>query len=106
MVFSLHQLGFANRRPRLISYELTEEQAKKKVIIYKQLLAYPQDLRFERRLVTGSEKWILFYNPNNRNQWIKSGKSYDLLLSKFDLRKRLCCTFGGILRVSVLEIDY
>jgi len=64
----LHQLGFVNRRPRLIPHKLTEEQAKKRVTICKQLLANVQGLRFWRRIVTEDEKWIFFYNPDNRNQ--------------------------------------
>jgi [histone H3]-lysine36 N-dimethyltransferase SETMAR len=88
----LHQLGFANRRPRLIPHELTEEQAKKRVTICKQLLANPQDLRFWRRIVTVDEKWVFFHNPDNRNQWIKSGKPAEPVVKqgRFDSKVMLC----------------
>ena len=88
----LHQLGFANKRPREIPHELTDQQAQRRVTLCKQLLSNPRDLHFWRRIVTGGEKWIFFRNPDKMNQWIQCGQPAEPVVKqgRFEHKVMLC----------------
>jgi histone-lysine N-methyltransferase SETMAR len=92
IVRHLHQLGFENRRPRVMPHELTNQQAKRRVDLCSQLLANPMDIRFWRRIVTGDEKWIYFRNPDKGNQWLQPGQAAEPVVQRgrFEHKVMLC----------------
>jgi len=59
----LHELGFANKKPRFVCHELSEQHAQMMESICKRLLDNPKDNGFRRRIITSDDKWIYLRNP-------------------------------------------
>lgn len=74
IVRGLNRLGKVYKRPRQVPYDLTPAQEQRRVEVCKQLLANPKDERFFKRVLTCDEKWILFFNPSKKNQWLDPGQ--------------------------------
>ena len=74
IVRHLHELGFANKKPRFVCHELSEQQAQRREEICKTLMNNPKDNRFWRRIITGDEKWIYLRNPIIKRQWLQPGQ--------------------------------
>ena len=101
VVRGLHRLGKVCKRARQVPYILTPIQEQRRVNICKELLENPQDERFFRRIVTCDEKWILFFNPNKRNQWLDPGQlALPISRKDFHQKKVMLCVwwnFKGII---------
>lgn len=63
-------LGKVNKCCRVVPHDLNEEQAQRRIEVCRQLLNFPKDDRFLRKIITCDEKWIYFHNPNMQRQWL------------------------------------
>lgn len=97
----LTQLGYVSKRPRQTPHNLTDVQSQKRVDICKQLLQNPLDDRFWRRIITCDEKWIFYYNPDKRRQWVLYDEEAEPVVkqSRFGSKAMVCVwwNFEGVL---------
>jgi len=84
----LHFNGKVNRRCQEISHELSEENAQRRVDIFKELLKNSFDRCFVKRIVRDDEKWIYFTNPDTSNQWLDIGQSVFSIVTNNRFEKR------------------
>ena len=62
-------MDFVHKKPRQDPYELTEAQAKRRVVeVCRQLLENLLDDQFWKRIVTSDEKWVYLVNHNRQKQ--------------------------------------
>lgn len=88
----LQLLGLTKRQYREVPHELTPEQAQSRVDVCNQLLAFPFDERFFKRIITCDEKWIYMRNPDTRRQWLFPGQTAEPVAKRgrFERKVLLC----------------
>lgn len=106
VVRHLHQHNKRYKSVSEVPHDLTPSQAERRLSICRQLLNNPNDERFIRRIVTCDEKWIYFYNPNRRYQWLEPGQKPKAVpkQDRFGKKIMLCVwwNFEGIIHFEVL----
>jgi hypothetical protein len=70
----LTALGKIYKSCRVVSHQLTVEQAQRRVNFCRKLLQLSKDHRFIKRIVTCDEKLIYLNNPNLQKQWFDKGQ--------------------------------
>lgn len=103
----LKRIGKNYRAARQVPKVLTTDQMQNRVNICEQLLTNPLDERFFKRIITCDEKWVLFFNPNKKRQWLSPGQ-LGLATPKKDFHQKkvmLCVwwNFSGIIHFELLE---
>lgn len=71
----LGALGFTKQLGRWIPHRLTEDQLENRVTICNSLLSRKRNFEWLRELVTGDEKWVLYFNQTRQGQWIMRGET-------------------------------
>lgn len=90
----LHSMGKVKRSSRLVPHELTPQQSAKRVEICKNLLNYPTDLRFYKKIVTCDEKWVYWRNPDTSGQWLSQGQTAFPVAGRGQFEKKsMLCVF-------------
>ena len=67
----LQQLGFKSKIGRWVPHRLTETHKQMRVDICTHLLLIKPQKTFLRKIVTGDEKWILYYNQRRKRHWVQ-----------------------------------
>ena len=102
----LQQQDFVPKKPRQDPHELTEAQACRRAEMCRQLLGYPLDDRFWKRIVTSDEKWIFMVNHNRQRRWVHRDESPPSVPchNRFGEKVLLCVwwNFEGILHFELV----
>lgn len=70
----LSQLDFVKKLGAWIPHRLREDQLEQRVTICNSLLSRSRRFDWLRNIVTGDEKWVMYFNPNRRGQWVLRGE--------------------------------
>jgi hypothetical protein len=83
----LTALGKIYKSCRFVPYELTAEQAQRRVEFCRKFFQLPKDHRFIKRVVTCDEKLIYLNNPDLQKPWLDKGQ-LSVSVAKRALRKK------------------
>jgi histone-lysine N-methyltransferase SETMAR len=70
----LHAIGKTNKHGVWVPHELTPQCKFQRSAICASLLSRQDSEPFLDRIVTGDEKWVLYVNQENKNQWLSPGQ--------------------------------
>jgi len=106
VVRHLQLVGATKKRFREVPHELTPEQAQSRVDVCSQLLTFPFDERFFKRVVTCDEKWIYMRNPDTRSQWLLPGQTAEPVAKRgrFEPKVLLCVwwNYQGVIHYELI----
>jgi hypothetical protein len=98
----LTALGKIYKSCRIVTHELTAEQAQRRVEFCRKLLQLPKDHRFIKRIVTCDEKLIYLNNPDLQKQWLDKGQ-LPVPVAKIErFENRFSSASGGTTKVLLL----
>jgi len=66
----LTELGFTKKLGRWIPHSLREDQLEQRVTICNSLLSRNRRNEWLMDIITGDEKWVMYFNENRRGQWV------------------------------------
>lgn len=94
----LGALGFTKQLGRWIPHRLTEDQLENRVTICNSLLSRKRNFEWLRELVTGDEKWVLYFNQTRQANGLCEEKSLNPTQNPTPMKKSCCSQFFGIIR--------
>jgi histone-lysine N-methyltransferase SETMAR len=71
----MQEIGKTNRCGVWIPHELRPEHKSNRIQICNSLLIRHNRVPFYKCIVTGDEKWVLYENPQKKNQWLSPGET-------------------------------
>jgi histone-lysine N-methyltransferase SETMAR len=70
----LHAIGKINKHGVWVPHEMSAQCKSQRSAICASLLSRHDTEPFLERIVTGDEKWVLYVNQENKNQWLSPGQ--------------------------------
>src|SRR5215813_5887610 len=65
-----HEIGKVSRQGKWVPHQLSDVNKNQRRTICSSLLTRLRNGPFLTRIVTGDEKWILYFNPHRSRQWL------------------------------------
>ena len=83
----LKDLGYVQKIGAWIPYQLTESQKEQRVTICNNLLLRRCSTEWLKHIMTGDEKWLLYFNQTCKRQWVLKGETPESKV-KPDMKKK------------------
>ena len=71
----LKDLGYAQKIGSWIPHRLTESQKEQQVTICNNLLLRRRSTEWLKHIMTGDEKWMLYFHQTRKSQWVLKGET-------------------------------
>ena len=71
----LKDLGYVQKIGAWIPQQLNESQEEQRVTICNNLLLRRRSTEWLKHIVTGDEKWVLYFNQTRKRQWVLKGET-------------------------------
>lgn len=102
----LHQLGKVFKQGKWVPHDLTQFDHERRIDASLQNLATHRTVAHLKNIITGDEKWVLYYNVTRRGQWLSKGEAPEpTAKAPLSQRKVMLClwwNYAGIVHWELL----